>query len=120
MALSALLLAAIGVYGVLAYAVSQRAREIAVRLALGAGRGRILAMVLGDCARLVVPGMIAGTAGAIAASRTLATLLFETNAHDPLALALAPAVLLTVALVAACVPAWRAARLDPTGALRLD
>ncbi|MEO5819189.1 MAG: ABC transporter permease [Vicinamibacteraceae bacterium] len=119
LALSAVLLAAIGVYGVLAYAVSQRTREIAVRLAIGAQPRRIVAMVLGDCARLVVPGLIAGVAGALAGSRALAPLLFDTDAHDPLALAIAPAVLLAVAIAAAGIPAWRAARLDPTRALRL-
>jgi ABC-type antimicrobial peptide transport system permease subunit len=76
-------------------------------------------MVLGDCARLVVPGLMIGLAGALAGSRALAPLLFETDAHDPFALAVAPAVLLAVALAAACIPAWRAARLDPTGAMRL-
>jgi ABC-type antimicrobial peptide transport system permease subunit len=105
--LFALLLAAVGVYGVLTYAFSERTSEIGVRLALGAGRSRIVMTVLRDGARFVMPGLLVGLAAAFAMANVVASLLFETDARDPIAFAVAPAILLLVALVAAYIPAPR-------------
>jgi predicted permease len=116
--LFALLLAAVGVYGVLTYAVSQRTSEIGVRLALGAGRSQIVAMVLRDAARFVIPGLLVGLAAAFVMANVVASLLFETDARDPMAFAVAPAILLIVMVVAAYIPAHRAARLDPVKAVQ--
>jgi putative ABC transport system permease protein len=118
--LSALLLAAIGIYGVLAYSVAERTREIGVRLAMGAQPGRIVAMVLGDGGRLVVIGFAIGMAGALAVSKFMADMLFNTPPRDPVSFTLAPLMLLMVGLVASWVPARRAARLDPIQALRAE
>jgi putative ABC transport system permease protein len=117
---SALLLAAIGIYGVLAYSVSERTREIGVRLAIGADAGRIVGMVLGDGARFVLAGMVVGLAGAFAVSTLISSLLFETGPRDPVAFVAGPGILLGVAVVAAYVPAWRASRMDPMKALRVE
>ena len=114
----ALLLAAIGTYGVLAYAVAQRRREIGIRMALGASRAAVLREVMNDGLRLTVFGLVIGLAGAWALSRFMATLLFGVTATDPLTLiAVVPAIAL-VALVACALPAWRASRLDPAIVLR--
>jgi putative ABC transport system permease protein len=118
--LSATLLAAIGIYGLLAYSVSERTREIGVRLAIGAHRRRIVAMVLGNAARLIFAGLAIGMAGALAVSRFLSGMLFETSAHDPVSFTIAPLLLLAVALAAAWIPAHRAATLDPVQALRVE
>lgn len=115
--LAALLLAAIGIYGVLAYAVSERTQEIGVRLALGADPWRVVALVLGNGARFVVLGLGVGMAGALATSKYLATLLYDTGPRDPMTFLGVPLVLLAVALVAAWMPARRASRLDPVKAL---
>jgi len=118
--LSAMLLAAIGIYGVLAYSVAERTREIGVRLAIGANPGRIVRMVLGDGARMVVAGFAVGMVGAFAVSEALAGMLYEVPARDPFSFTIAPAILLMVALLAAWIPARRAARLDPISALRVE
>jgi len=117
---SALLLAAVGIYGVLAYSVAQRTRELGLRMALGAEPGRIVGLVVGTGARLVIGGAIVGLAGALALTGLLKSLLYGIGPHDPWTFVMAPAVLLTVALVAAYVPARRAARLDPMDALRME
>jgi putative ABC transport system permease protein len=112
------LLAAVGIYGVVGFLVAQRTREIGVRMALGAtGRG-ILQMVLWNVARWTSAGLALGILGAWFCVRLLQSLLFEVNAHDPLLLVAALLTLLVVALVAAWIPACRAARIDPLVALR--
>lgn len=116
----ALLLAAAGIYGILAYSVSQRTQEIGIRLALGADARQIARMVLADGSRFVVGGMIAGVATTFAVARLLSSLLFDTSTEDPFAFAVALLILFSVALIAACIPARRASRLDPMRALRLE
>jgi putative ABC transport system permease protein len=116
----ALLLAAIGLYGVLAFSVSQRRREIGVRLALGAPQGDVLRLVVREGMTLVAIGLVLGAAGAVAATRLLRANLFETNVHDPMTFATVPIVLGLVALAASYLPARRAANVDPMIALRVD
>jgi putative ABC transport system permease protein len=116
--LGALLLAAIGLYGVLAVSVSQRRREIAIRLALGAQPNSVLRLTVREGMTLVAIGLGVGAAGAVAATRLLKATLFETNVYDPLTFATVPVVLGVVAFVASYLPARRAAAVDPIGALR--
>ncbi len=118
--IAALMLAAVGIYGVLAYSVAQRTREIGVRVALGAAPGRVVGLVVGAGARLVAAGAVVGMAGAWALTGLLKSLLFGVSPHDPLTFLMAPTLLAAVALVAAYLPAWRAARLDPMDALRAE
>jgi predicted permease len=114
----ALFLACVGIYGVMAYAVSRRTTEIGIRLALGARPGRILLMVLGEASRVLAVGVGGGLAAAFATSRYLDSILFGLAARDPLTQAGAVALLVGVALAAALIPARRAARTDPLVALR--
>jgi putative ABC transport system permease protein len=114
----ALLLAAIGLYGVLAFSVSQRRREIGVRLALGASRPSVVRLVVGQGMVLVGVGLVLGAASAAAVTRLLRATLFETNVYDPVTFLIVPILLAVVALAAAYVPARRAANLDPLVALR--
>jgi putative ABC transport system permease protein len=114
----ALALAAIGIYGVVAYSVAQRTREIGVRMALGAGQADVWAMVLKQAARLALAGIALGLAGAVSVTRLLQTLLFGTSATDPLTFAAVAVLLLGIALAAAFVPALRATRVAPMEALR--
>jgi predicted permease len=118
--LLALLLASIGLFGVMSYAVSRRTGEIGIRMALGAERGSVLWMVLRESLWLVVIGAAAGLAAAFASTRLLANLLYETSPTDPAAFGAAAAVLLAVAALAAYIPARRAARVDPMVALRYE
>jgi predicted permease len=117
---TAVLLAAIGLYGVLAYAVGQRTREIGIRLALGAKRGEVLRMVMAQAGRLAVAGIGAGVVAAVLASRVLRSQLFEVAPTDTLTYVAVAGVLLCVALAASWIPARRAARIDPLTALRHD
>ncbi len=114
----AVLLAAIGLYGVMSYSVSRRKTEIGIRLALGAGRGRIAGLIVRETAWLVAIGAALGLGLAVAAGRAAASLLFGVTPGDAATLAAAAAAMAAVALVASLLPARRAARLDPTGALR--
>jgi predicted permease len=117
-ALSALALAAIGIYGVMAYAVQQRTREIGVRLALGAAPSAVRTMVVLQGMRLALIGVVIGVAAAYGLSRYMSTLLFGVEARDPLVFVGVPLLLAVIALVAVWVPAARASRIDPLGALR--
>ena len=116
----ALLLAAVGLYGVLSYAVAQRTREIGVRMALGARRSEVAFLVIRDALRVVGVGLVAGAAAAFATGRMLTTLLLDVSAADPVSSALVLGVLVVVTLAAAYVPARRAARVDPMLALRSE
>jgi putative ABC transport system permease protein len=114
----AFLLAVIGIYGVLAWAVAQRVNEIGVRMALGARAADIGRMVLGQGGRLIAIGLVVGVAGAVALGRVLASQLDKVGAFDPAVLALTVVGLGGAALVASWLPARRAARIDPMRALR--
>jgi predicted permease len=116
----ALLLAAIGLYGVVSYNVEQRTREVGLRMALGARVGDVLRMMLGQGMRLAVVGVVIGGLAAAAMARVLSSLLYGVSAVDPLAYGCAVAVLLAVALAANWLPARRAARIDPMKALRSE
>jgi putative ABC transport system permease protein len=116
----ALILAAVGIYGLMAYSVSQRTHEIGVRVAIGAQRGDVLRLVLKDGARLTILGIAIGIIAALALTRLMASLLFEVRPTDPTTFA-AVAILLAIAAFAACSsPARRAPRVDPMVALRYD
>ena len=117
---AALLLAAVGIYGLMAYSVAQRTREIAVRLALGAESSRIRNMVVIQGLRPVVVGTVCGVAAAFGLTRLLSSILFQVQPRDPLVFLVAPTVLVGVALVAVWLPAIRASRVDPIHALRYE
>jgi predicted permease len=119
-AASALLLAAVGLYGVISQLVAQRTREIGIRLALGAEPRRVLRLVLGEGLRLAAAGLAVGVAAALLASRVMATLLFEVRATDALVYASVPLLLAAVALLATYIPARRATRVDPTISMRYE
>jgi predicted permease len=116
-AIVALCLAAIGIYGVLAYQVSQRRREIGIRMALGAGAARIFGLVLGEGAAIVAAGGLVGLAGVFFLRRAVESQLYGVGAMDPLVLVTVGGLLAAVALAACVIPARRAARTDPTVAL---
>jgi putative ABC transport system permease protein len=114
----ALMLAAIGIYGVMSYAVSRRTSEIGIRLALGAEAPDILRMIVGNAARLAALGLAIGVVLALALGRTLKSLLYETAGTDPLTFAMVVGLLGAVALLASYLPARRASRIPPVEALR--
>ena len=114
----ALTLVSVGLYGLLAYTVARRTREIGIRMALGAQRRRVVMLVLKGAARLVVIGIVLGVPAAWAGSRWVQSMLFGLTPSDPIAIAGAALLLAFVAQLAAYLPAWRASRVDPLTALR--
>jgi predicted permease len=116
----ALLLACIGLYGVLSYTVSQRTSELGIRMALGAQRGNVLWIILREALTVTIIGAAIGLATALAATKVLASMLYGLTARDPVTLIGAAAVLIAVATLAAAIPAWRASRTDPMTALRYE
>jgi predicted lysophospholipase L1 biosynthesis ABC-type transport system permease subunit len=116
----ALLLAAIGLYGVMSYSVARRTGEIGLRMALGAARGRVLALVLGDTLRLIAIGVATGLTAALATTRLAASQIYGLTAFDPPTVAVATLVLVAVALLAGFLPARRAADTSPMAALRYE
>ena len=116
----ATLLAVIGLYGVMAYTVAQRTREVGIRMALGAARGNVIWMVMREVLVLVAIGVVIGVGGALALTRVVQSQLFGLTPHDPLTLTLATIALALVACAAGYIPAWRASRLDPVAALRYE
>jgi predicted permease len=119
-ALAAMLLGAIGIYGVMSYLVSLREREIGIRMALGARASQVQRMVLARSAKMAAFGILAGSAVALFATRSLRAMLYEVSATDPITFAIVPLFFLLVALAAGYAPARRSTRLDPLRALRQD
>jgi putative ABC transport system permease protein len=119
-ALAATLIAACGIYGLMAYAVTQRRHEIGVRMALGAERSDVLRLVLGRALRIVVAGVIVGIAGAAGVTRVLQRFLFGVTPTDPIVFMIVTVLLIVVGLVAAWLPARRATGIDPCVALRAE
>jgi len=116
----ALVLSAIGIYGVISYVVGQRTHEIGIRLALGAHPGDVMRLILGQATRLALIGVAIGIAAALALTRLMTKIIFGVNAHDPLTFAGVAFVLVIVALAACYIPARRAMRTDPMVALRYE
>jgi ABC-type antimicrobial peptide transport system permease subunit len=114
----ALLLASIGIYGLLAYMVGQRSREIGLRIALGARRDDILKLFLGKGVALAGVGIVAGVVVSASTASMMASLLYGVRPHDPAVFLIVPLLLLAVAVVASYIPAWRATKVDPMIALR--
>jgi putative ABC transport system permease protein len=114
----ALLLAAVGIYGVVSYAAAQRTHEMGIRAALGASAGRLRLLVLRGGLGLTLIGLAIGLAGTLAATRVMSSMLYAVSAHDPLTIAVVAALLTGVAVLACFLPAWRITKADPMEALR--
>ena len=119
-AVSALLVTAIGLYGVLSYSTARRTSEIGIRMALGAERGQVVSLVFRENAWVAAAGCALGLAAAVLASRALRTFLYGTSPRDPWVMTLSLAVLCLIAAIASLIPAIRAASLDPMKALRTE
>jgi putative ABC transport system permease protein len=119
-AATALLLAAVGLYGIVAYGVTQRTRELGIRIAVGATPRAIVRLVLAHASRLVVTGLIVGLGVATVATKILQSMLFETSGTDLVTYAVVPIVLLIVATLASLIPALRATRTDPLVVIRAE
>jgi putative ABC transport system permease protein len=117
-ALLALALASVGVYGLLNYAVARRAREIGIRIALGATSGNVAGLVLRRGAMLVIPGLAAGIVVALATTRVMGSLLYGISTTDPMTFVLVPALMIVLAVAAGLAPTRRAASVDPAITLR--
>jgi len=115
-----LVLAAVGVYGVLAYSVTQQTREIGIRMAMGAERSHVLGLVVGQGLKLTAAGLALGILVALALTRQLSTLLFGVSVYDPWAYGSVVLILVFVAVLACYIPARRATRVDPLVALRYE
>jgi ABC-type antimicrobial peptide transport system permease subunit len=115
-----LILAAVGIYGVMAYSVAQRKRELGIRVAVGADRARVVRLVLGEGMTLAVIGSALGLAGALAASRLVASLLYNVSAFDPMTFVGVPLLLVGVAFLAVYLPARKAAGIEPMRVLKTD
>jgi ABC-type antimicrobial peptide transport system permease subunit len=115
-----LLLAGVGLYGVLSYVVTQRVTEIGIRIALGAQRGQVLALVLQDGLRPVAVGLAVGIGGGVAVGYVIRSLLYQTKPLDPGVFVMMATLLLLVAALACAAPAWRASSVDPMQALRTE
>jgi ABC-type antimicrobial peptide transport system permease subunit len=116
----ALLLATVGIYGIVSYAVAQRSHEVGIRMALGASRAQVLHGVLGQSLWMIMLGIAAGLAGAFALTRLLSSLLFGVTATDPVAFLAAAGAMLTAGIAASLIPAHRATNVDPASALRQE
>jgi putative ABC transport system permease protein len=116
----ALVLAAVGIYGVMSYSVAQRTREIGIRMTLGAQRSDVMKMTIGQGLRLVLTGVAIGLAGAFVLTRVMSTLLFGVSPTDPVTFITISIVLIGVAVLASYIPALRATRVDPMFALRYE
>ena len=116
----ALALTMVGIYGVMAYTVAQRTREIGIRIALGASRSDVSRMILGRGFIITGLGLLIGIAGALALTRFLSSLLYQVKPVDPITFAAVPVLLGAISLLASYIPAWRAARVDPIVALRYE
>ncbi|MEK6325693.1 MAG: FtsX-like permease family protein [Acidobacteriota bacterium] len=116
----ALVLASVGIYGVIAYSVTQRTHEIGIRVALGAQSSHVIKLVVGRGMAVVLAGVAIGLAGSLALTRVMTSLLYGVSTTDPMTLAVVPVVLVAVALLASYIPARRATRVDPMIALRCE
>ena len=113
-----LLLAAIGLYGVMSYSVSQSAHELGLRMALGAGASDLLRLIMSQGLKLTACGIVLGAIASLALTRLIGNLLFKVCPRDPMAFVLALVVMTIISLAACLLPAWRASRIDPVRALR--